>query len=175
MTPERIAELRAIAEAATPGHWGATVEDEWCNWIHNHAGADVVSLEWYDPSDAEVCIRGADATHIAAFDPPMVLGLLDEVERLRKLQGIHGAHQHCRALADVLREDNAKLEADNARLRGALADLLKGGAHDGDCDNGYRDDDGVWHSYREACSIHMTSYVARRADARAALGLLEDK
>ncbi len=117
MTPERLAELRRIAEAATPGPW------EWREREHNerirkHERAGrrfrrefiyclqgpplrdvapeyrdefdyptVMSLRLDDRVEASA-LTGAvptpeDAEFIATFDPPTVLALLDEIERLR--------------------------------------------------------------------------------------------
>ena len=52
LTPDHLAKLRRIAEAATPGLWEIPV-------------ANVVQ-------------------YFATFDPPMVLAMLDEIERLRR-------------------------------------------------------------------------------------------
>lgn len=63
-----VVELRRIAEAATPGPWGA----DCCraaNMVYangGHIGVDATEV---------------DAQHIAAFDPPTVLALLDRLER----------------------------------------------------------------------------------------------
>lgn len=69
----KLAELRRIAEAATPGPW--TTSD---------------GLVWGRSGDEHIAggygggpVGGPDAAHVAAFDPPMALALLDEVERLR--------------------------------------------------------------------------------------------
>lgn len=71
LTDERLAEMRRIAEAATPGEWKAD----------GPAG----NLDSSECRVAEVVVWGeADAQHIAAFDPPTALALLDELERLRE-------------------------------------------------------------------------------------------
>ena len=79
LTPEHLATLRAVAGKATPEQWVACPENEFI-----FAGGDMV---------AEVRGIGAmlnterNAAHIAAFDPPTALTLLDEVERLREMLG----------------------------------------------------------------------------------------
>src|SRR5690606_21091532 len=96
-TPERLAELRRIAEAATPGPWEVT---EFAggeerspgelgvfapNHPHSYQKSDGT---WY----AVVICRGMDgptreenSEYIATFDPPTVLAMLDEIERLRRV------------------------------------------------------------------------------------------
>lgn len=73
LTPQRLTELRELAETATPGPWsqagaigGVRVNGPRGNWV---AGSTLGTHQ--------------DASHIAAFDPPTALALLDEVERLR--------------------------------------------------------------------------------------------
>lgn len=86
------AELRKLAEAATPGPWraaadgtGVVLDNRDCdgfelptNYYRNgcpKAIADVRYADWRD------CF--ADASYIAAASPDVVLGLLDEIERDR--------------------------------------------------------------------------------------------
>ena len=116
LTPERLQELRRIAEAATPGPW------EWREREHNERIRKrgqpwsrrqfiyclqgpplsdvapehrdefdyhtVMSLRWDDRIEATpltgVVPTPADAEFIATFDPPTVVALLDEIERLRR-------------------------------------------------------------------------------------------
>lgn len=64
MTQEELAEIRDLAEKATPGHW-----------------EDVAAcLE----CPREVGISRQDLAYIAAANPKTVLALLDEVKRLRE-------------------------------------------------------------------------------------------
>lgn len=77
--------LRKTAEAATPGPWriyrgdanegrGAAVETE---WAHDEAGEDTEPVtDW--------CVTG-DAAHIAAFDPPTAIALLDRIKELEAM------------------------------------------------------------------------------------------
>src|SRR5690606_2245217 len=87
LTPERLAELRRIAEAATPGPWGVNpwqaVVDEM------EALTPICAMLWPTELRTEEQTL-ANAQHIATFDPTTVLTLLDaldaaraETERLR--------------------------------------------------------------------------------------------
>ena len=76
LTPARLADLRAVAKAATPGPWT----------IRNSYGFfGIVPAD--GPAVTGMPAKGKDrkhnAAHIAAFDPPTVLALLEEIERLR--------------------------------------------------------------------------------------------
>jgi hypothetical protein len=64
-----LAALRAVAEAATEGPWEAGKKAD------VHASGDHITSTWYQP----------DATHIATFDPPTVLRLLDRLELAERL------------------------------------------------------------------------------------------
>lgn len=73
LTPEQRAELRQVAEAATNSEWQVheeLTETVCVRWNENH---------WY--MDA---IHEEDAAHIAAFDPPTVLALLDRIAQLER-------------------------------------------------------------------------------------------
>ena len=74
LTPAAIAKLRAVAAAATPGHWRRTHHGTWeVEAPPNQLVADCGTVD----------LAEQDAAHIAAFDPPTVLALLEEIERLR--------------------------------------------------------------------------------------------
>lgn len=60
--------LRKVAEAATPGPWELD-------------GSDIAAGDYWVAYSADTSVT--DAAHIAAFDPPTVLALLDEVAALR--------------------------------------------------------------------------------------------
>ena len=93
-----LTELREIAEAATPGPWGVYDANEGMSpprpyWsvandeFHNPTNYDALAI-------IDISVNygvKADADHIATFDPPTVLALVDEVERLRA--GIIEAHE----------------------------------------------------------------------------------
>jgi len=80
------AELRKIAEAATPGPWYEVVNDligglavspnnKPCSQLDTRNGEGTV---------ADLLNADADATHIATFDPPTILALLDVVDAASK-------------------------------------------------------------------------------------------
>lgn len=84
LTPERVAELKAIAEKATQKAWFWREEHEPLHMRTLAPGILVLDNDfgcggpWGDEIDK------ANAAHIATFDPPTVLALLAEVERLTK-------------------------------------------------------------------------------------------
>ena len=89
MTPE-FAELRRLAEAATPGPW-------WHEWVDGDDWWAVYGQPTGDMVRPEVCTmwRSDEAAYIAAANPTVVLALLDaaderdalaaKVERVRAL------------------------------------------------------------------------------------------
>lgn len=81
MTPDRLRELRRIAEAATPGPWAvnpfrATV-DEMPSML------PICGLLWPTEERTEEQTF-ANAKYIAEFNPTTALAILDEIERLQK-------------------------------------------------------------------------------------------
>ncbi len=87
MTNLDLNQLREIAEAATPWPWESSmvrVEPDADNALR---GAGVIrdgngSIVLMVANGPEILV--SDATHIAAFDPPTVLALIDEIELLRE-------------------------------------------------------------------------------------------
>src|SRR5690606_8898204 len=81
LTPERLAELRRIAEAAPPGPWV---------WREGRDGKilDLIGYgeEIVTPShfNASLKVKGGVKEYIQAFDPTTALALLDEIERLQQ-------------------------------------------------------------------------------------------
>lgn len=73
-------DLRALAEAATPGPWTALIES------YEAPGAMFVT---HQPEDAQTPIvlgvAYSDAAYIAAADPTTVLALLDVLDAARRL------------------------------------------------------------------------------------------
>lgn len=74
-------DLRALAEAATPGPWES---------FHDRIAPDTAVVTAEHDESLAVCehehepqFRDADAAFIAAANPTAVLALLDEVDRLR--------------------------------------------------------------------------------------------
>lgn len=81
LTPERLQELRRIAEAATPGPWGTTRYNGGLRFdgpLRVYAGTDP---EYGEPRP--IPASDADTRYTAAFDPTTVLAMLYEIERLR--------------------------------------------------------------------------------------------
>src|SRR5690606_27053070 len=99
MTPERLAEVRRIAEEATPGPWGV---NPW-RAVVDEMGTltPICGMLWPTELRTEEQTR-ANAQHIAAFDPTTCLALLDEIERLRRerevmaevLKAVHERDKH---------------------------------------------------------------------------------
>lgn len=70
----------AIARAAsTQDEWKW---DEWCNLIGIHQGQVVLHTVPDGGGDAWVVCAVGDQAHIAANSPPVVLAILDRIERL---------------------------------------------------------------------------------------------
>ena len=78
MTELDLTKLREIAEAATDGPWN----------LHTLRTDETHDIRGSIDDEANIVIyaecEDADAHHIATFDPPTVLALIDELERLRE-------------------------------------------------------------------------------------------
>ena len=75
LTDERLAELRKIAEETRPGGgWTADVYQ-----VNDEDGHQVYGADAYGDGTSPA------AEHIAAFDPPTVLALLDRLDAVLKL------------------------------------------------------------------------------------------
>lgn len=101
-TSEKLAELKAVAEAATPGPWyrkdaeaNGTYGIEYIDAVkgdpQREGGyseiadcSDVRRWEGRIPKNVDPDQLKANATHIATFDPPEVLTLIAEIEILRE-------------------------------------------------------------------------------------------
>ena len=112
MTSERLEELRRIAEAATPGPWEIPVANVFRVVApkarhHNPPSGKAPPYPWAIIADADTeGTSGEQAAsnmqYISAFDPPTVLALLDEIERLRRgrevlaevLKAVHERDRH---------------------------------------------------------------------------------
>lgn len=79
MTPDRLAELRRIAEAATPG----PLTMHLCDDARYAAFVDAPHLG-PDAPELAVFLIERDARFFAEFDRDTVLAMLDEIERLRR-------------------------------------------------------------------------------------------
>ena len=86
MTDLDLTKLREIANAATPGPWECGMTTFWDPRNGpTHACVRVENAEWWDNLAVIEGSTEADRNmaHIAAFDPPTVIALLDEIEELR--------------------------------------------------------------------------------------------
>jgi len=103
LTPERLAELRRIAEAATPGPWRIRTDpryDDADRFVIASADRDhiVETTQGGSWTDEDL----ANARYISTFDPPTVRALLDEIDRLRRwreemaevLKAVHDRDRH---------------------------------------------------------------------------------
>lgn len=77
-TPARLAELRAVAEAATPGPWEPKTRRG--GDFQEVTLADVIVWSGSGQSSEGRWIDSPDIDHIAAFDPPTVLALIAALE-----------------------------------------------------------------------------------------------
>lgn len=120
LSPERVAEIRALAEKATPGPW----QDKYGEYKPSNECAEIignVDCDVYDdgrprPIYTEVCsIAGnddhnANAAYIAALDPQTALALL-------------ASHEALRAEVERLREENAVARNTNGSQQNELIGL----------------------------------------------------
>ena len=74
MTDLNLTKLRKIAEAATPGPWN----------LHTLRTDETHDIRGSIDDEADIVIyaecEDADAAHVATFDPPTVLALIDRLE-----------------------------------------------------------------------------------------------
>lgn len=149
MTPERLAEMRAVAEAATPGPWAWDDSLEWHadpdgieamrrQGLPTPAGDEFVGVKF---GSQTVCVATtgpahdraskADAKHIATFNPPTVLALLDALQaaeaQLATLQGkLADTQEHIAYhLRDFRPGDDMKATGDLAVDMAAFAERMK--------------------------------------------------
>ena len=110
LTLDRLAELRQIAEAATPGPWEVVGLD-------GYGGPYALRMPhrsgrtWYG---VEGIKRREDAEYFVAMNRNTVLALLDEIERLREQLRLATVDQ---AIAEAEASD---AHAENKRLRDAV-------------------------------------------------------
>ena len=107
MTPAELDQLRALAQAATPGPWRVEAR--------GHASQEVArvnNLEVAPPDSAELAHCATDAAYIAAVSPDVVLALLSDVERLTLLSRESTAwHEISRREAAMLRRQRDALQS----------------------------------------------------------------
>ncbi len=103
-------ELRKLAEHASRGPWGLYTPNP-----RNSLGFNVVFSEFFrnDPlARSEEVAEGLspnDARYVAAADPQTVLGLLDEIDRLRERQ------ESADLVNEGIRQKNRAIEAERER------------------------------------------------------------
>lgn len=95
LTDERLAELRRIAQAATPGPWEASENARVIEGQFDGEQTQILQMggvRWPNPDNGKneryYEQREANAAHIAAFDPPTVLALLDTLAAARATAAI---------------------------------------------------------------------------------------
>lgn len=121
ITPERIAELRRLAEAATPGPWELIPRAA----ANRDDPEPFVVFEWHEsqygryPENDSTLLGDEDAAYIAAANPATMLALLDALEAER------GLHALDHSLADRRERERDQLRAENERLRKAQAKLVR--------------------------------------------------
>lgn len=128
LTVERREELQRVAEAATPGPWlqeGANYGRPSRNVRAQHQGG------WPLQGVAYLVGRTADAAHIAAFDPPTVLALLDalaaaEAERDEARAAVERGRELAEAARGLLRTAHRPtLDSATAQVNGAALDRFR--------------------------------------------------
>ena len=99
LTDSELAELRARAEAATPGPWERPSFPQDHRIVARQGSAEqtIAEVRWVPPTWAT---RGANADYIALANPATVLRLLDELQRLRASAAAERA-RHERMLAQA--------------------------------------------------------------------------
>ena len=109
MTRSELNQLRALAQAATPGPWRVEARGD-----AEQGVARVNNLEVAPPDSVELAHCATDAAYIAAVSPDVVLALLSEVDRLRlRLRESAAWHEIPRSEVAMLR-----------RQRDVLLDML---------------------------------------------------
>ena len=141
LTPEKLAELRRLAEAATPGPWeafGAVDGRRGERWLG--VTTDMRAIESARAGDvfaAQNCTR-QDALFIAAANPAAVLALLDHLAHMTEARDNARAEvERLTALVELVREwidhrgvdvsdrDGAYMDGYRAAQRHALQDAAK--------------------------------------------------
>ena len=87
LTPEKIAELDRVADAATDGEWGVYMDDDCCHGVECDLDKSVFSRRIIVGADTDNGM--ANQVHIATFDPPTVKMLLARVRELSESSQRH--------------------------------------------------------------------------------------
>ena len=155
LTPETLAELRRLAEAATPGPWYLDGpwwygDDDSAYCISTAEDAGRIAVTIAPPGymlGGEREVRDANARFIAAANPAAVLALLDDADALR------AELAHMREARDNARAEVKRLTAQVERVR-ALADEW---TYNGE----FGWDDGS-HAYGTDCVVQALDYAAAK-------------
>jgi len=108
------AQLKALAEAATPGEWGYS--GDYIAPTRSESGATYVEA-WRSIGQAKTA---EDIQFIAAANPATVLALLSEIERIELISRIscnHDAYMAVLSERDQLKAENEALRQDAERYR----------------------------------------------------------
>ena len=127
------AALRKVAEAATPGPWWthhSTPSEVWCGdealtlHLDQEGGTDDEWEAWERVGTRSIGDFGeADAAHVAAFDPPTALALLDRLE---------AAERQVAAVEELADEWDAAGIVSVYESAAELAQILRAALGDGD-------------------------------------------
>jgi hypothetical protein len=134
MDDKRLQEIKARAEAATPGPWKPGGD---CNAIVDVNGRFVIAASWYDGPFLYITEEDAEFATAARTDVPALLG---EVDRLRE------ENEQWAMVNDSTGFEYKKLTAENARLRRELEAVKYDLGCAGLCEN-------CKHVYNDECSL----------------------
>ena len=120
VTPEMLAELRRLAEAATPGPWeafgavGGRRGERWLGVTTDMRATE--SARAGDVFSAQDCTR-QDALFIAAANPAVVLSLLDHLTRAARAwdEGVDFVTRHPGMSAEYVRAANPYRQTEGTR------------------------------------------------------------
>lgn len=117
MTPDKANALREAAEAVHPGKWTARKADDGWHVRSVHAPADDVRITRWPALCRMADGAAEDAAYIALADPPTIIALLAERERLRgALREAGEVFALCEHLPRFDRDYGAEVEALGERI-----------------------------------------------------------
>ncbi len=129
ITPEEIAHLRKLAEAATPGEWHHghfACNDPRVRHLDEvavYGGRSVVNWSGFDQNSFGKEQGSKDAAFIAGFNPVTAKRLLDEVEALRaRAEGAEKERDEAVRLIKLIRD--GRPEDTEGYYKGAVKDFL---------------------------------------------------
>lgn len=129
LTPERLADLRAGAEKATPGEWttrrSLMPHDLEYDFAISAPGAQCLSEAFGRAVNGDRLPAEANATHIANFSPSTAIALIDALEAARKeIAGLREGLEPFAALADDYIEND--MDRDDTPMAGRMTGPLNG-------------------------------------------------